>query len=106
GVDGLMAGRAAVGAPWLFREIREYIGSGNILSPPSLLERLTVIRQHLQNSITYKGERCSILEMRKFYSGYFRGLPDNKIWRMKLIKAENMEEVEEILQQMEKEVVQ
>lgn len=96
-VDGLMVGRAAVGNPWIFREIREYIENGRFLPPPSLEERVRVLKLHLEKSIIYKGERCTVLELRKFYSGYFRGIPDSKQYRTRLMTTESAEAINEIL---------
>lgn len=100
GVDGLMVGRAAVGNPWIFREIKAYIDDGILLPPPSLQERISVLKLHLEKSIRYKGERCSVLELRKFYSGYFRGIPDSKKFRTKLITTGSAEEIEMVLQEI------
>ena len=93
GVDGLMIGRAAVGNPWIFRECKAYLERGELIPPPSLTERIEILKIHLQRSVEYKGERKTILEMRKFYSGYFRGVPDFKKHRMKLMTLDEMEGV-------------
>jgi len=97
GVDGLMIGRAATGNPWIFREIKSYLASGFIPPQPSAQERLAILRSHFQRSLEYKGERRAVLEFRKFYSGYFKGLPNMKFFRMKLMKAVTPMEVEDIL---------
>ncbi len=97
GVDGLMIGRAAVGNPWIFRECKAYLNKGELIPPPSLQERVEIIRFHLQRSIVYKGERRAILEMRKFYSGYFRGVPDFKKYRMMLMTLDEMDRVLELI---------
>jgi len=78
GVDGLMIGRAAVGNPWIFRECKAYLEKGELIRRPPCRNAWKILRIHLQRSIEYKGERRTILEMRKFYSGYFRGVPDFK----------------------------
>jgi tRNA-dihydrouridine synthase B len=100
GVDGLMIGRAAIGNPWIFREIRMYLQNGELLVPPSLKERITTVRSHLQRSVACKGDRRTVFEMRKFYSGYFRGLPDFKKIRMALVTAGSLEEIEKILDEI------
>ena len=100
-VDGLMIGRAATGNPWIFREIRSYFETGLIPPQPSIEERLQVLREHLEKSLEYKGERRTVLEFRKFYSGYFKGLPNMKPIRMQLMKAVSLAEVEVILQKLE-----
>jgi tRNA-dihydrouridine synthase B len=97
GVDGLMIGRAAVGNPWIFRECRAYLKNGELIPPPSLQERVEILRIHLQRSVEYKGERRTILEMRKFYSGYFRGVPDFKKHRMQLMTLDDLERVQELI---------
>ena len=73
GVDGIMIGRASIGNPWIFREIKHYFATGNILAPPTIHERVDAARQHLRHSIVWKGERLGILEMRRHYTNYFRG---------------------------------
>jgi nifR3 family TIM-barrel protein len=97
GVDGLMIGRAAVGNPWIFRECKAYLNKGELIPPPSLQERVDILRIHLQRSIDYKGERNTLLEMRKFYSGYFRGIPDFKKYRMTLMTLDEMDRVLELI---------
>ena len=97
GIDGLMIGRAAVGNPWIFRECKAYLNKGELIPPPSLSERLKILRLHLQRSIEYKGERRTILEMRKFYSGYFKGVPDFKKFRMELMMVDEMDQVLELI---------
>jgi len=97
GVDGVMIGRAAIGNPWIYKEIKEYLRTGNHLPPPLISERIDVLMRHLKSSVNNKGERTAILEMRKHYSGIFRALPDFKPFRMKLVVADTFSEVEEIL---------
>ncbi|HSG67510.1 MAG TPA: tRNA dihydrouridine synthase DusB [Bacteroidales bacterium] len=102
GVDGLMIGRAAIGYPWIFREIRSYFDTGIILPPPDVEERISVCREHLMHSIEYKGDHRGIFEMRKHYSNYFRGLPNFKPFKLKLMNTENIEGVLEILEEIQK----
>jgi nifR3 family TIM-barrel protein len=101
GVDGILIGRAATGNPWIFREIKSWLKDHSIPPVPSIAERVSVVRQHLEASIPYKGERATLFEIRKLYSGYFRGIPNFKSWRMKLVTAESTEMVLEILDQVE-----
>ena len=96
-VDGIMIGRAAVGNPWIFREVRTYLDTDRLMDPPSLMERIETVKSHLQKSIVYKGETRTIFELRKFYSGYFRGIPDCKKYRMKLVTTTSLDEVFSIL---------
>jgi nifR3 family TIM-barrel protein len=97
GVDGLMIGRAAVGNPWIFRECKAYLTTGELIAPPTLRERVETLRTHILRAIDYKGERRTILEMRKFYSGYFRGVPDFKQNRMELMTAMEIGMVMEVI---------
>ena len=97
GVDGILIGRAAVGYPWIFREVKQYLATGILPSPPSAGERIKILRRHIEKSLKYKGEKPSLFEMRKIYSGYFRGLPDFKPYRVRLVTASSFEEVGHIL---------
>ncbi len=97
GVDGLMIGRAATGNPWIFREIKSYLQTGYIPPQPEIGERIAVLRDHFRKSLAYKGERRTILEFRKFYSGYFKGIPVMKPYRIRLMTATTLSEIEEIL---------
>ena len=85
GVDGIMIGRAAIGYPWIFREIKHYFATGQLLDPPTVEERVAAAREHLQRSIDWKGETLGILEMRRHYTNYFRGLPNIKQYRKVLV---------------------
>ena len=85
GVDGIMIGRATFGHPWIFREIRHYLDTGEILPPLGVTERVALAKRHLAKSIEVKGERVGVLEMRRHLSCYFKGLPDFKETRMKLV---------------------
>ena len=101
GVDGILIGRAASGNPWIFREIKLWL-SGH--TPPPVIsidERVSVVRHHLAMAVPYKGERATLFEIRKLYSGYFRGIPNFKHWRMKMVTAGSTEEVLEILDNVE-----
>ncbi len=102
GVDGILIGRAATGNPWIFREIKSWLKDHSIPPAPSIAERVSVVRQHLEASIPYKGDRATLFEIRKLYSGYFRSIPNFKSWRMKMVTAESTEMVMEILDQVEK----
>ncbi|MCX6249626.1 MAG: tRNA dihydrouridine synthase DusB [Bacteroidetes bacterium] len=99
GVDGLMIGRAAIGNPWIFREIKTYLTEGILIEPPSLQERVDILKKHLFHEIANKGERIAILEMRKFYSGYFKDLPDFKKHKMRLMTAQSEIEINEIIKE-------
>jgi tRNA-dihydrouridine synthase B len=98
GVDGLMIGRAAIGYPWIFNEIRHFLETGEHLSPPSIRQRVDVIRQHLRRSLEWKGPKAGINEMRRHYSNYLKGLPNIKDYRLKLVTLSEPEQIEEVLQ--------
>lgn len=98
GVDGVMIGRASIGNPWIFREIKHYLRNGETLLPPSIDERVEACRQHLLESIAWKNERQGILEMRRHYSNYFKGFPNFKETRMKLVLSEDLDEILSILE--------
>ncbi len=85
GVDGIMIGRASIGNPWIFREIKHFFHTGEILDPPTLKERVDAARQHLMHGIEWKGPKLGVVEMRRHYGQYFRGLPGIKPWRSKLV---------------------
>ncbi len=93
GVDGIMLGRAAIGYPWIFREIKHYFSTGELLPRPSLDERIQVFKKHLDFSTHWKGLRVGIAEMRRHYSNYFRGIPHIKSYRAKLVTCDSYEEI-------------
>lgn len=101
GVDGLMIGRAAVGNPWIFREIKSYLEHGELIPPPTISARMNILTRHLLESVEYKGILPAIYEMRKFYSGYLRGFPDIKKYRMRLMLANDLEEVQKIISEIQ-----
>jgi nifR3 family TIM-barrel protein len=101
GVDGILIGRAATGNPWIFREIKSWLADQTIPPAPTIAERVRVVKRHVESSIPYKGELTTLYELRKLYSGYFRGIPDFKPWRMKLVTASSVEAVLEILASIE-----
>lgn len=100
GVDGLMIGRAAIGNPWIFRDIRQFLLDGSMPVSIGINERIRICRQHLLESVNWKGERMAIAEMRKHYARYFKALPDFKPFRVMLMQAWQTTEVEEILLQI------
>ncbi|MEL6141341.1 MAG: tRNA dihydrouridine synthase DusB, partial [Bacteroidota bacterium] len=85
GVDGIMIGRAAIGYPWIFREIKHYFATGEELAPPTVEERVAAAREHLERSLEWKGPKLGVLEMRRHYTNYFRGLPNIKEYRKVLV---------------------
>ena len=100
GVDGLMIGRAAIGYPWIFNEIKEYLRTGVTSSQPEISERIRVTKKHLEFSLRWKGDRLGIFEMRRHYASYFKGVSDFKPFRTRLVEVETEEEVVAILQEV------
>jgi tRNA-dihydrouridine synthase B len=103
GVDGIMIGRASIGYPWIFRDIKHYFKTGELLPPPDIHERVAAARQHLQHSLDWKGEKLGVLEMRRHYSNYFRGYPNIKPFRTKLVTHDQPEDLFGVLNQVEEE---
>jgi len=100
GVDGIMIGRASIGYPWIFNEIKHYMKTGEMLAPPSVQDRVNVARKHLKHSLEWKGEKHGVLEMRRHYSNYFKAFPNFKEYRMKLVTLDNYDEIFTILDQV------
>jgi tRNA-dihydrouridine synthase B len=100
GVDGIMIGRASIGYPWIFREIRHYLNTGMLLDPPTVEERVDAARRHLDFSIEWKGKTLGILEMRRHYTNYFRGFQNVKPFRAALVSASEPEIIHGVLDQM------
>lgn len=97
GVDGIMIGRAAIGYPWIFREIKHYVKTGEHLKPPTVEERVEVIRKHLYRSVEWKGPIAGINEMRRHYANYLKGLPNIKEFRSQLVILKTIQEIDPIL---------
>ena len=93
GVDGIMIGRATYGHPWIFKEIRHYLQTGELLPQMSVRERVALAKRHLSKSLEFKGDRIGILEMRRHLSCYFKGLPDFKETRLKLVTLNDPQEL-------------
>ena len=100
GVDGIMIGRAAIGYPWIFREIKHFIKTGEHLAPPTVDERVDTAIKHLRTSIEWKGGALGVLETRRHYGSYFRGFRDIKAYRMKLVTSPEPEELFDVLEQI------
>lgn len=93
GVDGIMIGRAAIGYPWIFNEIKHYFKTGTHLPAPTLANRVEVCKTHLMKAVEWKGERLGMLEMRPHYTNYFKGIPHFKDTRMTLVTSDSLNEV-------------
>ena len=100
GVDGIMIGRAAIGYPWIFGEIKHFVKTGEHLAPPTIQQRVDVIRQHLHRSVQWKGAKAGINEMRRHYTNYLRGLPNIKEYRLKLVTISAVELIDEVLDEI------
>jgi tRNA-dihydrouridine synthase len=101
GVDGIMIGRASIGYPWIFREIKHFFETGELPDPPTTEERVAAARQHLKESIAWKGEKLGVLEMRRHYANYFRGFPNIKPFRHDLVTQDKPAVLFEILDKIE-----
>ncbi len=102
GLDGAMIGRASIGNPWFFNEVKHFLETGNILPPPGMAERVEAARRHLQMAIDWKGEKLGVFETRRHYTNYFRGIPHFKEYRMKMVTSDDAADVfaafEEVLE--------
>jgi tRNA-dihydrouridine synthase B len=92
-VDGIMLGRASIGYPWIFNEIKHYLNTGSKLLPPTIEQRVDVCKRHLEFSLKWKGEFTGIVEMRRHYSNYFKGIPHFKDYRTRLVSSDNQVEI-------------
>lgn len=97
--DGIMIGRAAIGYPWIFNEIKHFFKTGENLNPPTISDRLLAVRQHAEWSAEWKGERLGLVEMRQHYSNYFRGVPHFKDFRRKFLEVFTLEEMDAVIQE-------
>ena len=100
GVDGIMIGRASIGNPWIFNEIKHFLATGEIVAEPSIKERVRVAQKHLDFSIRWKGYRKGVFEMRRHYTNYFRGLPNFKPYRARLVEESDPQKVRGILDEI------
>jgi nifR3 family TIM-barrel protein len=103
GVDGVMIGRASIGNPWFFNQIKHFIKSGEELALPTISERVEVVKKHFSMSLEWKGEHEGIVEMRRHYANYFKGIPDFKPYRMKLVTSLDSEEIFNTLSEIQHE---
>ena len=103
GLDGAMIGRASIGYPWFFKEVKHFMQTGKHLDPPTMQERVEAARRHLSMSIDWKGEKLAVYETRRHYTNYFKGIPNFKPLRMSLVSAETSDEVFETLEKAGKE---
>jgi tRNA-dihydrouridine synthase B len=97
GVDGIMIGRASIGYPWIFNEVKHFMETGTHLAPPGIKERVEAARDHLQMSVNWKGEILGIAEMKRHYTNYFKGIAHFKDYRMKLVTSYDLQEIFDVL---------
>ncbi len=100
GMDGIMIGRAAIGYPWIFNEIKHYMKTGEHLPKPTIINRVEAAKNHLQWAMDWKGEKLGILETRRHYTNYFKGLPNFKEYRMKMVSSENPEYIFQVFDEV------
>ncbi len=93
GLDGAMIGRASIGNPWFFKQVKHYFKTGTHLAPISLQERVDAARRHLQMAIDWKGEKLGVFETRRHYTNYFKGIPNFKEYRMKMVTSDHSQGV-------------
>ncbi|MGI9546071.1 MAG: tRNA dihydrouridine synthase DusB [Flavobacteriaceae bacterium] len=93
GLDGAMIGRASIGNPWFFKEVKHYLKSGEKLQTPTMAQRVDAARRHLQMAINWKGEKLGVFETRRHYTNYFRGIPHFKEYRMKMVTSDDAADV-------------
>ena len=97
GVDGVMIGRAAIGYPWIFNEIKHFLKAGEHLAPPTIADRVIACKQHLRHSIEWKGQILGITEMKRHYTNYFKGIAHFKDYRIKMVTSESEKEIQSLL---------
>jgi len=97
GIDGIMIGRAAIGYPWIFNEIKHYLKTGIHLSKPNINDRVIACKQHLKHSIEWKGETLGVAEMKRHYTNYFKGIPHFKDYRIQMVTSESPDKIHETL---------
>lgn len=113
GVDGIMIGRASIGYPWIFREMKHYVKTGEHIAPPTIQERVEVAKDHLRKSIIWKGEKLGVAEMKRHYTNYFRDLPNIKPYRQLLVTEQSpevllavLDEIGHVFSSVETEMIQ
>jgi len=100
GIDGIMIGRASIGYPWIFNEIKHYFKTGSHLPKPNIDQRIEVCIKHLDFSIRWKGTKLGIIEMRRHYTNYFKGLDHFKDYRMRLVTSDSLEDIYSTLEEV------
>ena len=106
GVDGIMIGRATIGYPWIFNEIKHFIKTGQHLAPPTIDQRIDTVKKHFEFSLRWKGERVGLYEMRRHYKNYFKNLNGLKPYRQQLCTCDDILRIPEILEEIRQHVQQ
>lgn len=99
----MMIGRASIGNPWIFREIKHFVATGEILPPPQLSERVDAALEHLEMGLAWKGSHLGVVEMRRHYANYFRGIQNFKQHRIRLVTEDDPDRVKAILREIREE---
>jgi len=100
GLDGAMIGRASIGNPWFFKEVKHFFKTGEHLPSPGILERVKTARRHLQMAIDWNGEHAGLFETRRHYTNYFKGIPNFKAYRLKMVTSDTKEAVFEVFEEV------
>jgi nifR3 family TIM-barrel protein len=100
GVDGIMIGRASIGYPWVFNEIKHFLETGEKLAPPAMIDRITACKRHLEMALEWKGDRLGVVETRRHYTNYFKGIPHFKEYRTRLVTTDEPEALFNILDEI------
>jgi tRNA-dihydrouridine synthase len=95
-----MIGRASIGNPWFFNQVKRFLKDGSLLEPPSLLDRVKVTKEHLKMAVEWKGETLGVLETRRHYTNYFRGIPNFKKYRTRMVTSNLSNDVFEVLDEL------
>ena len=103
GLDGAMIGRASIGNPWFFNQVKHYFKRGEHMPLPSIMQRIKMAEKHLQMAIDWKGEKLGVLETRRHYSNYFRGIPDFKKYRTIMVTTDHSHELFTLFNDLKKE---
>jgi nifR3 family TIM-barrel protein len=101
GLDGAMIGRASIGNPWFFKQVKHYFQTGEHLAPPTMQERLDAARRHLQMAIDWKGEKLGVFETRRHYTNYFKGIPNFKEYRQRMVTNDHYQDVFAVFDEVE-----
>ena len=101
GLDGAMIGRASIGNPWFFNQVKHYFKTGDNMPSPGINDRIEMAKRHLEMSIKWKGEKLGVLETRRHYSNYFKGIPDFKQYRTKMVTMDHSYEIFDLFEDLE-----